>query len=63
MRLSRIKRETRYEKRYSVKMGELTTRVTYIRRYIMGLPVRTLHRYRSTYYGKVKDCNDCNVLS
>ena len=31
MRLSRIKRETRYEKRYSVKMGELTTRVTYIR--------------------------------
>ena len=29
MKLSRIKRETKYEKRYSVKMGELTTQVTY----------------------------------
>ncbi|WP_318309210.1 hypothetical protein [Flagellimonas crocea] len=63
MRLSRIKRETRYEKRYSVKMGELTTRVTYIKRYVMGLPIRTLHKYRGTYYGKIKDCKECNVLS
>lgn len=61
MKLSRIKRETKYEKRYSVKMGELTTQVTYIKRYIMGLPVRTLHKYRETYYGEVKDCKDCNV--
>ncbi|GAB4512638.1 MAG: hypothetical protein Tsb004_18790 [Allomuricauda sp.] len=63
MRLSRIKRETKYEKRYSVKMGELTTRVTYIKRYIMGLPVRTLHKYRETYNGKIKDCKECNVLA
>lgn len=61
MKLSRIKRETKYEKRYSVKMGELTTQVTYIRRYIMGLPIRTLHKYRETYYGEVKDCKDCNI--
>lgn len=61
MKLSRIKRETKYEKRYSVKMGELTTQVTYIKRYIMGLPVRTLHKYRETYYGEVKDCKDCNI--
>ncbi|MDC6383967.1 hypothetical protein D2V93_16380 [Flagellimonas taeanensis] len=61
MKLSRIKRETKYEKRYSVKMGELTTQVTYIKRYIMGLPIRTLHKYRETYYGEVKDCKDCNI--
>ncbi|MCB0372526.1 MAG: hypothetical protein KDD31_05925 [Muricauda sp.] len=61
MRLSKIKRETKYEKRYSVKMGELTTQVTYIKRYILGLPVRTLHKYRETYYGEVKDCKDCQV--
>ncbi len=63
MKLSKIKRETKYEKRYSVKMGELTTQVTYIRRYIMGLPVRTLHKYRATYSGKIKDCEECNVLA
>ncbi len=61
MKLSKIKRETKYEKRYSVKMGELTTQVTYIKRYIMGLPFRTLHKYRETYYGEVKDCKDCNI--
>ena len=54
MKLSKIKRETKYEKRYSVKMGELTTQVTYIKKYIMGLPVRTLHKYRETYDGKLK---------
>lgn len=42
-------------------MGELTTQVTYIKEYIFGLPFRTLHRYRETYYGEVKDCKDCNV--
>lgn len=63
MKLSKIKRETKYEKRYSVKMGELTTQVTYIKRYILGLPVRTLHKYRETYYGKVKDCKDCKVTA
>ncbi|WP_127137189.1 hypothetical protein [Flagellimonas oceanensis] len=63
MRLSRIRRETKYEKRYSLKMGELTTRVTYIKRYFMGLPVRTLHKYRATYNGKIKDCKECNVLA
>ncbi|MEW2921047.1 MULTISPECIES: hypothetical protein [Flavobacteriaceae] len=61
MKLSKIKRETKYEKRYSVKMGELTTQVTYIKRYILGIPTRTLHKYRETYYGKVKDCKDCNI--
>lgn len=63
MKLSKIKRETKYEKRYSVKMGELTTQVTYIKRYIMGLPIRTLHKYRETYYGEVKDCKDCEITA
>ncbi|SDQ21859.1 hypothetical protein [Flagellimonas zhangzhouensis] len=62
MKLSKIKRETKYEKRYSVTMGELTTQVTYIKQYILGLPFRTLHKYRETYYGEVKDCADCNLF-
>ena len=59
MRILYIKRETKYEKRHSLKMGELTTKVTYIKKYLFGLPVKTLHKYRETYYGEVKDCNDC----
>lgn len=42
-------------------MGELSTNVTYIKKYLLGLPVKTLHKYRETYYGVVKDCEDCSV--
>lgn len=62
MKIIFIKRKTIYEKRYSVKMGELTTKVTYIKKYLFGLPIKTLHKYRETYYGKVKDCNDCMLF-
>lgn len=59
MKIIEIKRNTEIEKRYSRKMGELTTKVTYVKRYFLGLPVKTLHKYRETYYGEVKDCDDC----
>ena len=42
-------------------MGELSTKVTYIRKYLLGLPVKTLHKYRETYYGAIKDCEDCSI--
>ena len=61
MKLISIRRETKYEKRFSPEMGKLTTRVTYIRKYLMGLPLNTLHKYRETYYGEVKACEDCNL--
>ncbi|HMQ44879.1 MAG TPA: hypothetical protein PKC63_11085 [Mariniflexile sp.] len=59
MKLIYIKRKTTYEKRHSVKMGELTTKVIYIKKYFFGLPIKTLHKYRETYYGETKDCKDC----
>ncbi len=59
MKFIYIKRITRAENRYSQKMGRLKTNVTYIRKYVLGWPVRTLHKYRETYYGEVKDCEDC----
>ncbi len=59
MKLLYIKRKTKSEKRYSRKMGELTTKVTYIKRCFMGLPIKTIHKYRKTYYGEVKNCDDC----
>lgn len=61
MKLVNIKRETVVEDRYTPKMGKLQTRVTYIKKRILSIPVKTLHKYRETYYGEVKDCTDCNL--
>ncbi|WP_445383096.1 hypothetical protein [Robiginitalea sp. IMCC43444] len=61
MKLIRVDRKTKTEKRYSPEMGRLHTRVTYIRKFLLGIPVRTLHKYRETYYGEVKDCEDCLI--
>lgn len=59
MKILQVKRKTKYEKRHTVKMGELTTKVTYIKMYLFGWPIKTLHKYRETYYGEVKDTKDC----
>lgn len=61
MKLIRIKRNTRNEKRYNSRMGILYTRVTYIKEVFFGIPIRTLHKYRETYYGEIKDCSECNL--
>lgn len=62
MKIIQIKRKTISEKRYSPKMGQLDTKVTYIKKYMFGMPVKTLHTYRVTYYGEVKDCSDCSLF-
>jgi hypothetical protein len=61
MKLISIKRVTRAEKRYSNKMGIITVDVTYVKNAILNIPVKILHKYRETYYGEVKDCEDCKV--
>ena len=61
MRLIYIKRETKNERRYSKKMGMFSPKVTYIKKYIAGIPYKTLHKYRETYYGQVKCCTECNL--
>ena len=59
MKLIDISRKTRNEKRYTRQMGMFYTKVTYIKKRILGIPVKTLHKYRNTYYGEVKDCGQC----
>jgi hypothetical protein len=59
MKLIRVKRQTRVEKRFSPKMGKLYTNVTYIKKEFLTIPVKTLHKYRQTYYGEIKDCEEC----
>lgn len=62
MKFLSIKRKTKTESRFSHKMGVLTTRVTYIKKQVFGISVKTLHKYRETYYGEIKDCEDCNLF-
>jgi hypothetical protein len=61
MKLISIKRETKPEERFTPKMGLLQTRVTYIKKQFLSIPFKTLHKYRETYYGEIKDCTDCNL--
>lgn len=59
MKLISVERKTRKEKRYTKKMGILYTQVTYIRKKLLVFPIKTIHKYRNTYYGEVKDCEQC----
>ena len=60
MNLIKIRRKTRLEKRYTSKMGRLHTNVTYIKKTLLNIiPLKTIHKYRETCYGKIKDCEEC----
>ena len=61
MKLVSVKRQTKKEKRFTEKMGMFTTRVIYIKKTFLNVPFRTIHNYRETYYGEVKDCIDCRI--
>ncbi|MDX1462518.1 MAG: hypothetical protein R3359_05635 [Marinirhabdus sp.] len=61
MQLVSVRRKTKNEKRFSQQMGILTTKVVYIQKTLFSIPVKTIHKYRETYYGKMKDCDDCRI--
>ncbi|MGJ8547944.1 hypothetical protein [Winogradskyella wichelsiae] len=61
MKLISIKRETKTEGRFTKKMGVLQTNVTYIKKQFLSIPYKTIHKYRETYYGEIKDCEDCQL--
>ena len=58
----RIRRKTKYENRFHPKMGRIKCKVTKIQKILLGIiPLKTLHHYRETYYGKVKDVDTCKL--
>ncbi len=61
MQLLSVRRKTKKEKRFSEKMGMMTAKVVYIQKTLLNIPIKTLYKYRETYYGKVKDCEDCRI--
>lgn len=63
MKILTIKRQTKNKKFYSKKMGIINVPVTYIRKYLLGFRLKTIHQYRETYYGEVKNCEDCNIYA
>lgn len=56
-----IQRRTKQENRFHPKMGALSIKVTRIQKIFLGIPVQTLHKYRETYFGEVKDCSKCEI--
>jgi hypothetical protein len=56
-----IKRKTRYENRYHPNMGRLKCRVTRIYKTLFGIPIKEIYAYRETYYGEVKDLDECII--
>ena len=45
-------------------MGSISVKVTYIKKMLLGfITLKTLHKYRETYYGTVKDCEDCVITA
>lgn len=63
MKLFYVKREIKFESRFTSKMGNLEARVTYIKKFFLGFPIKTLHKYRETYYGEVKSCVACDLTA
>ncbi|MDC7994585.1 hypothetical protein [Altibacter sp. HG106] len=61
MKLVTVRRKTKQEKRFSEKMGILTANVVYIQKRFLNIPVKTVHKYRETYYGEIKDCKSCSL--
>lgn len=61
MKIIKVKRTQHLENRYHRNMGRLQTKVTRIKKTIFGIPYKTLHKYRETYNGEIKDCKDCNL--
>lgn len=59
--LFKIKRKSTTEIIYHKKIGNLMTRIIKIKKTFLGIPYKTIHKYRETYFGEVKDVSDCKL--
>lgn len=63
MKLITVERKTKTEKRYAPNIGILTANVVYVKKKFLNIPIKTLYKYRETYYGEVKECKDCRLIT
>ena len=61
MQLTKVRRRTRQRKYFTEDMGMLNAKVTQIQKTFLNIPVKTIHEYRETYYGEVKDTEECTL--
>lgn len=61
MKIIQIKRKTTYRKRSSKKMFEIITRITYVKKYVFGLPIETISKNKEMYF-EDKKINKDNML-
>lgn len=62
MKLITVKKKSKLENRYHKNMGRVKCVVIRIKLYLFGIiPIKTIHKYRETYYGKIKDIKDCKL--
>lgn len=62
MKLIKIKKKSKLENRYHKDMGRVVCRVFRVKMYLFGIiPIKTIHSYRETYYGEIKDIEDCKL--
>ncbi|QTE21682.1 hypothetical protein [Polaribacter cellanae] len=55
MKIISIKRKTKYEKKQHVIMGNLITKVTWVKKYFLSLPIKTIRKHKETYYEEIKN--------
>lgn len=62
MKIIKFKRKIKHEKYYSSAMGALNSKVIYIKKCVLGFPIKTIHKYRETYNKEVKNCDEYSLF-
>lgn len=61
MKIIRIKKNTSIKKEQTRIMGELITKVTFVKKYILWFPIKNIAKYEEKYY-KEKTEPEQNML-
>ncbi len=52
MKIIYIKRESNVKEVYRTRLGKLNSKVTCIKKYFLGMPFKTVHKYTHTFFTK-----------
>lgn len=50
MKFFYLKRNTTLEESQTNRLGKMNTKITQIKKYVLGFPIKTLRTYKETYY-------------
>lgn len=62
MKLFEIKRQIQYKRSHSQKVGEIVTRTTKIKKYLWGLPIKTLHERSRRFHSDLTAGSDYTLF-